>query len=63
MKGLATYYTLFAIDISSRRVHIVGSTPHPNALFMKQAALDLAAFEDGAARHDIRAFSVRLLRL
>src|ERR1700682_4976218 len=32
-RGLVTFYTVFVIDVASRRVHIVGSTPHraPNA--------------------------------
>lgn len=29
-RGLVTYYTLFVIDLASRRVQIVGSTPHPD---------------------------------
>ena len=49
-KGLVTIYTLFVIKIETRRVHIVGSTGHPNSLFMKQAALDLAAIDDGFLR-------------
>jgi hypothetical protein len=28
-QGLVTYYTLFVIDLASRRVQIVGSTRHP----------------------------------
>jgi putative transposase len=35
-RGLVTYYTVFVIDLASRRVHLVGSTPHPNELFMRQ---------------------------
>src|SRR5207249_9900602 len=27
-RGLLTYYTLFVIDLRSRRVHVVGSTPN-----------------------------------
>ena len=33
-RGLVTYYTVFVIDLASRRVHIVGSTPHPDEVFM-----------------------------
>ena len=35
-RGLVTYYTVFVIDLASRRVQILGSTPHPEALFMQQ---------------------------
>jgi hypothetical protein len=31
-----TYYTLFALDLKSRRVQIVVSTPEPDAAFMAQ---------------------------
>jgi transposase InsO family protein len=33
-RGLATYDTVLVIDLASRRVQIVGSTPHPNDFFM-----------------------------
>ena len=36
-RGLVTYYTLFVIDLASRRIQIVGSTPYPGALFMRQS--------------------------
>ena len=36
VRGLVTYYTLFVIDLASRRVHIVGSTPHPDEAFVLQ---------------------------
>jgi putative transposase len=35
-RGLVTYYTVFVIDLASRRVQFLGSTPHPEALFMQQ---------------------------
>jgi len=35
-RGLVTYYTVFAIDLASRRVQILGSTPYPEALSMQQ---------------------------
>jgi hypothetical protein len=34
-QGLVTYYTVFVIDLASRRVQILGSTRHPEALFMR----------------------------
>src|SRR5882724_4084992 len=40
-RGLVTYYTLFVIDLRCRRVHVVGSTPNPDAAFMAQAARSL----------------------
>jgi putative transposase len=42
-----TYYTLFVIDLRSRRVHVVGSTPNPDAAFMAQAARCLTDAVDG----------------
>src|SRR5712691_8775281 len=46
-RGLVTYYTLFVIDLASRRVQIIGSTPHPNELFMRQVSRTLTAADDG----------------
>lgn len=36
--GLVTYYVLFFLHVGSRRVHIAGVTPHPNASWMEQIA-------------------------
>src|SRR6202521_381601 len=47
-QGLVTYYTVFVIDLASRRVQILGSTPHPEALFMQQVGRTLTAADDGA---------------
>jgi putative transposase len=46
-RGLVTYYTLFVLDLKSRRVQIVGSTPNPDAAFMAQAARRLTDVVDG----------------
>jgi transposase InsO family protein len=46
-RGLITYYTLFVIDLRSRRVHVAGSTPTPDAGFMAQAARRLTDPVDG----------------
>jgi transposase InsO family protein len=46
-RGLVTYYTVFVIDLASRRVQNLGSTPHPEALLM-QAVRTLTTAEDGA---------------
>jgi transposase InsO family protein len=39
--GLVTYYTVFVIDLASRRVHVLGSTPHPETMFMQQVVRTL----------------------
>ena len=46
-RGLVTYYTVFVIDLASRRVDIVGSTPHPDEVFMRQVGRTLTAADDG----------------
>jgi transposase InsO family protein len=46
-RGLVTYYTVFVIDLASRRVNIVGSTPHPDEVFMRQVGRTLTAADDG----------------
>ena len=46
-QGRVTYYTVFIIDLASRRVQILGSTPHPEALFMQQIVRTLTMAEAG----------------
>jgi transposase InsO family protein len=46
-RGLVTFYTVFVIDLASRRVQIVGSTPHPDARFMQQVVRTLTAAGEG----------------
>jgi putative transposase len=42
---LVTYYTVFVIDLASRRVQVLGSTPHPETLFMRQVVRTLTMAE------------------
>jgi hypothetical protein len=35
-RGLVTYYTLLVLELRTRRVHVAGSTPHPDDAFMAQ---------------------------
>ena len=44
-RGLVTYYTVFVIDLASRRVQVLGSTPHPDAVFMQRAIRTLTMAE------------------
>ena len=50
-RGLVTFYTVFVIDLASRRVQIVGSTPYPNDLFMRHISRTLTAAEIGLLCH------------
>jgi transposase InsO family protein len=46
-RGLVTYYTLFVLELQSRRVHVTGSTPYPDEAFVVQAMRDVANAIDG----------------
>jgi putative transposase len=50
IRGLVTYYTLFVIELESRCVHLVGSTPYPDEAFVLQVARGLTGAEDGVLR-------------
>ncbi len=45
--GLVTFYVLAVMHLKTRRVHIAGITPSPNATWMKQACRNLTDCEDG----------------
>ena len=45
--GLVTYYVLVVMELSTRRVHVVGITPHPTDAFMTQCARQLTDPVDG----------------
>ena len=49
-RGLVTFYTVFVIELASRRVHIIGSTPHPDEAFMRQVARTLTMPGEGQCR-------------
>ena len=50
-KGLVTYYVLFIIHLSTRKVSIVGVTPNPNSGFMLEIARNLTDEFDGFLRN------------
>jgi transposase InsO family protein len=45
--GLVTYYVLFFMHLGSRKVHVAGVTPHPNAPWMMQMARNVTMAEWG----------------
>jgi putative transposase len=46
-RGLTTVYTLFLIDLRTRRIHVAGSTTSPDGSFMAQVARNLTDAVDG----------------
>ena len=48
--GLVTYYVLFFMHVSTRRVHVAGVTPHPNEQWMTQIARNVTMEEVGFLR-------------
>ena len=47
MRGLVTHYTLFVIDIVTRRVHIAGTTTNPTSTWVEQAARNVTDCDRG----------------
>jgi putative transposase len=52
VRGLITYYTLFVIELNTRRVRIVGSTPYPDEAFVLQIARELTARPTACSKSD-----------
>lgn len=46
-RGLVTYYLLFFMDLSSRRIQFAGMTPNPSESWMNQIARNVTDCEDG----------------
>jgi putative transposase len=44
LRGLVEFYIFFVIHIGSRRVHVVGMTPHPDRAWMAQQARNLSMY-------------------
>ncbi len=47
IRGLVRHFTLFVIDIATRRVHIAGTTESPTSAWMEQMARNLTDCEEG----------------
>ena len=48
--GLVSFYVLAVMHLKTRRVHIAGITPSPNATWMTQVCRDLTDCEDGSLK-------------
>src|SRR6185436_6393224 len=49
-RGLVTYYTAFVIELHTRRVCVLGSTPNPDGAFVVQAVRGLLGESDAVLR-------------
>ena len=50
MRGLVTYYTAFVIELHSRRVSVLGTTPHPDEAFVIQTLRQVTGSGTGPVR-------------
>jgi len=46
-RGLVRHFTLFVIDIATRRVHVAGTTTNPTSAWMEQIAWNLTDCDEG----------------
>jgi putative transposase len=49
-RGLVTFYTVFVIDLATRRVHVLGTTAHPDDGFMCQVVRTLTMADANLCR-------------
>jgi putative transposase len=50
VRGLARHFTLFFVDIATRRVHIAGTTTNPTSAWMEQMARNVTDCDAGFLR-------------
>jgi transposase InsO family protein len=48
--GPLAFYTVFVIDLATRRVQVLGTTPHPDEAFMRQVVRTLSMGDGDASR-------------
>jgi transposase InsO family protein len=51
VRGLVRHFTLFFVDIATRRIHIAGTTANPTFAWMEQMARNVTDCETGFLRH------------
>ena len=49
-RGLVTFYTVFVIDLATRRVQVLGITAHPDETFMRQVVRPLTIADGHTCR-------------
>jgi putative transposase len=49
-RGLVTYYTAFILELRSRRMQVIGSTPYPDEAFVVQCLRQVTSETDGLLR-------------
>ena len=51
VRGLVRHFTLFFVDIATRRVHVAGTTTNPTSAWMEQMARNVTDCDTGVLRH------------
>jgi transposase InsO family protein len=64
-RGLVTFYTVFVIDLATRRVQVLGITSHPDEAFMRQVVRTLTMADakwSAAVRERLEEANVRVVQ-